>query len=233
VRRRSRLRRYNAWVWDRIKPYVGERVLEIGGGSGAMTRFLYGRELVVATDRETAYVDRLRNAFRRRPGIVVERADLESDDVLQLAHYNFDTVTAINVLEHTKDDVGALRRAHQLLPPGGRVIVFVPAGRSLFGSIDEGIGHQRRYEKQELVEKLQQAGFEVEHVSFQNRIAKMAWWMNAKLLGRRALPSGQSRVFDRLVPLFRAMEGDNPSSGLSLICVGRRAIPSASEGSAR
>jgi len=223
VRRRSRLQRYNRWVWDRIAPYVGQRVLEIGAGSGAMTRFLYGRELILATDRETPYVDRLRNAFRRRPGVFVDRVDLESDSALSVAHHRFDTVTCINVLEHAVDDLGALRRAHQILEPGGRVIVFVPAGRALFGSMDRGIGHERRYEKAELVEKLQQAGFEVEHVSFQNRIAKLAWWLNAKVLGNKALPSGQSRVFDRLVPLFRALEGDNPSTGLSLIAVGRRA----------
>ena len=222
VRRRSRLKRYNRWVWDRIAPYVGQRVLEVGAGSGAMTRFLYGRELIVASDKETAYVDRLRNAFRRRPGISVERVDLESDDSLALAEHRFDTVTAINVLEHAIDDVGALRRAHQLLQPGGRVIVFVPAGQSLFGSMDRGIGHQRRYEKDELEAKLREAGFEVEHVSFQNRMAKLAWWLNAKVLGRKALPSGQSRVFDRFVPLFRALEGENPSSGLSLIAVGRK-----------
>lgn len=222
VRRRSRLKRYNRWVWDRIAPYVGQRVLEVGAGSGAMTRFLYGRELIVASDKETAYVDRLRNAFRRRPGIAVERVDLESDDSLALAEHRFDTVTAINVLEHAVDDVGALRRAHHLLQPGGRVIVFVPAGRSLFGSMDRGIGHQRRYEKDELEAKLREAGFEVEHVSFQNRMAKLAWWLNAKVLGRKALPSGQSRVFDRFVPLFRALEGENPSSGLSLIAVGRK-----------
>lgn len=222
VRRRSRLKRYNAWVWSRLQPFVGQRVLEAGAGSGVMTRFLYGRDLIVAGDKETAYYDRLKNAFRRRPGIVIERIDLESDDVLALAHHQFDTVTAINVLEHTSDDAAALRRAHQLLQPGGRIVIFVPAGKSLYGSLDKGIGHERRYEKQELVEKLQQAGFEVEHVSFQNRIARMAWWLNAKLFGRRALPSAQSRVFDRLVPLLRAMEGDNPSNGLSLIAVGRK-----------
>ncbi len=222
IRRRSRLTRYNRWVWDRIAPFVGQRVLEAGAGSGAMTRFFYGRELIVAADKETAYVDRLRNAFRRRPGVVVERMDLESDDALRLAHHQFDTVAAINVLENTTDDAGALRRAHQLLQPGGRVIVFVPAGRSLFGSMDRGIGHQRRYEKDELVEKVQQAGFEVEHVSFQNVIGKAAWWVNARLLRRKALPSGQSRVFDRLVPLFRALEGENPSTGLSLIVVGKK-----------
>jgi glycosyltransferase involved in cell wall biosynthesis len=222
VRRRSRLTRYNRWVWDRIRPYVGQRVLELGGGSGAMTRFFYGRELVVASDREVAYVDRLRNAFRRRPGMVVERADLESDSILSLGHYNFDTITCINVLEHTTDDAAALRRAHALLPSGGRVIVFAPADPSLFGSMDRGIGHQRRYDKPDLVGKLQQAGFEVEHISFQNRLAKFAWWLNAKVLGRKALPSGQSRLFDRLVPLFRSLEGSNPSTGLSIIAVGRK-----------
>ncbi|MFP5247679.1 MAG: methyltransferase domain-containing protein, partial [Thermoanaerobaculia bacterium] len=222
IRRRSRLHRYNAWVWDRLKPFVGQRVLEAGAGHGAMTRFLYGRELIVAGDKETAYVDRLRNAFRRRPGIIVERVDLEADAVLDLAHYRFDTITAINVLEHTTDDVAALRRAHALLQPGGRIVIFVPAGKSLFGSMDRGIGHERRYERDELASKLQEAGFEVEQIGFQNRIAKLAWWLNSKLLGRRALPSGQSRAFDFLVPALRALEGENPRSGLSLIAIGRK-----------
>ena len=222
IRRRSRLKRYNRWLWERLQPYVGQRVLEAGAGHGAMTRFLYGRELIVTGDRETAYVDRLRNMFRRRPGIVVERVDLESDASLALGQHHFDTVTLINVLEHTADDVAVLRRARELVGIGGRVVIFVPAGQSLYGSMDEAIGHQRRYERGELVEKLQQAGLEVEHVSFQNRIARLAWRLNSKVLGRKALPGGQSRVFDMLVPLLRKLEGENPSQGLSLIAVGRK-----------
>ncbi|HEV8432386.1 MAG TPA: glycosyltransferase family 2 protein, partial [Thermoanaerobaculia bacterium] len=64
LRRLDSLKRYNSWIWERLAPYVGQRVLEIGAGSGTMTRFLYGRELIVATDRETPYLDRLRNRFR-------------------------------------------------------------------------------------------------------------------------------------------------------------------------
>ena len=222
LRRLDSLKQYNKWIWERVRPYVGQRVLEVGAGSGTMTRFLYGRDLIVATDKETPYIDRLRNQFRRRPGSIIERCDLDSDHALDLSRYGFDTVTCINVLEHTDDDVAALRRAQQILVPGGRVIVFVPAGKDLYGELDRGVGHQRRYEADELREKLRQSGFEVESVSYQNRVAKLAWWLNSKVLKRSALPLAQSRIFDRLVPLFRAFEGDAPSSGLSLIAIGRK-----------
>ena len=221
LRRRGRLQRYNAWVWDRIRPFIGQRVLEIGAGWGTMTRFFYGRDLIVATERETPYLDRLRNAFRRRPGIAIEHFDPEAGDVAPLKAYRFDTVTLINVLEHTVDDGAALRRAFDVLEPGGRVIVFVPADSKLCGKLDDGIGHRRRYDKDELIAKLGAAGFVLEHIAWQNRLARVAWRLN-NVLGRAALPAGQSRVFDRLVPLFRAFEGDNPSKGLSLIAVGRK-----------
>ena len=222
LRRLDALKRYNKWIWERLQPYVGQRVLEVGAGSGTMTRFLYGRELIVATDKETPYLDRLRNAFRRRPGIIVERLDLESDSAADLSRYAFDTVLCINVLEHTVDDVAALRRVQQLLMPGGRVIVFVPAGMDVYGALDRGVGHQRRYEREMLTAKLQEAGFQVEHLSYQNQAGKLAWWVNSRLLQRQALPAAQSRIFDRIVPILRTLEGDNPSSGLSLIAVGRK-----------
>jgi glycosyltransferase involved in cell wall biosynthesis len=222
LRRLDSLNRYNQWIWERLAPYVGQRVLEVGAGSGTMTRFLYGRELIVATDRETPYLDRLRNRFRRKPGIVVERLDLDSDDALELARYGFDTVTCINVLEHTADDAAALRRAGQLLQPGGRIIVFVPAGKDLFGTLDRGVGHQRRYERDELIEKLRAAGFEIEDVSYQNRVAKLAWWLNSRVFRRSAMPAAQSTLFDFFVPLWKSLEGPHPSTGLSLIAIARK-----------
>jgi len=222
IRRLDSLKRYNKWIWERVQPFVGQRVLEAGAGSGTMTRFLYGRELVVAADNETPYVHRLRNRFRRNHGITVETLNLDSDAALDLAKYQFDTVTLINVLEHTKDDAAALRRVFGLLQPGGRTIVFVPAGKSLFGTLDKGVGHERRYERDELVKLLTEAGFSVENVGWQNRVARWAWYFNSKVFKRNALPGAQSKVFDRLVPLLKALEGDHPSNGLSLIAVGRK-----------
>src|SRR4029078_7904227 len=102
------------------------------------------------------------------------------------------------------------------------VIVFVPAGHELFGAMDQSVGHMRRYEKEELIAKLREGGVEIEDAGYQNRIAKAAWWVNSKLLKRRGLPLAQSRIFDRFVPLIRALEGDSPASGLSLAAVGRK-----------
>ena len=226
LRRRGSLSRYNRWIWEAVAPFVGQRVLEAGAGSGTMTRFLYGRELIVATDKETPYIDRLRNAFRRRPGIKVERLDLDSDAALALAHYNFDTVMCINVLEHTDDDAAALRRVYQLLTPGGRVVIFVPAGKDLFGTLDRGIGHQRRYDRDELLAMLRAAGFEIEDSFYQNRAAMLAWRLNSKIFNRGDLPAAQSKIFDRLVPLIKALDGDRPKKGLSLIAIGRKGVGS-------
>jgi hypothetical protein len=131
------------------------------------------------------------------------------------------------VLEHTADDGNVLRRIYDLLMPNGRVIVFVPAGRELYGSLDRGIGHLRRYDKEDLIQKLTAAGFEIEEIGFQNRISRLAWRANS-LFGRSALPAGQSRIFDALVPIFRALEGPRPSNGLSLIAIGRKPAPATS-----
>jgi glycosyltransferase involved in cell wall biosynthesis len=222
LRRLDSLRKYNRWIWERIKPYVGQRVLEVGAGTGTMTRFLYGRELIVATDRETPYIDRLTNAFRRRPGIIVERFDPESSDPSGLERYQADTVVCINILEQIADDEAALRRMFDLLAPGGTIIIYVPAGKDLFGPLDRGVGHQRRYDRLELSQKLIRAGFEVKETGFQNQAGLLGWWLNSKLLRRTQLPLAQSRLFDFFVPLFRAIEPPKPGSGLSLLAIGRR-----------
>ncbi|MHB0969533.1 MAG: glycosyltransferase [Thermoanaerobaculia bacterium] len=223
LRRLERLHRYNGWIWERLRPFIGQRVLEVGSGTGSMTRLLYGRDLVVATDKETAYYDRLANAFRRTPGMAVERLDLDTDPPSHFRDYRFDTVTAINVLEHTQDDVAALRRIHGLLEPGGRVVIYAPANKSLFGPLDKGVGHERRYDRDEIAQKLEAAGFSIEEIGWQNQAGKLGWWFNSRILRRKSLPSGQSRAFDFFVPLFRALESAHPHSGLSIIAVGRKA----------
>jgi glycosyltransferase involved in cell wall biosynthesis len=222
LERLGSLTRYNRWIWENIKPWVGHRVLEVGAGIGNMTRVLYGRDLIVATDVELPYLHILRNRFSRTPTVHVQRLDLNSDDSLALKSYEFDTVVCLNVLEHIQDDASALQRLYEVLTPGGRLVLFVPADQKLFGTMDVQVGHFRRYSRDDLQRVIESAGFRIETIFYQNVFGRLGWWFNGRVLKRSHLPAGQSKVFDFLVPLLRRIEPANPRTGLSLIAVASR-----------
>ncbi|MFI5396639.1 MAG: glycosyltransferase [Candidatus Binatia bacterium] len=222
LKRMARLHRYNAWLWSKVAPYVGTRVLEVGSGIGNMTRFLSSRERVVATDINPIYLALLRDGFEKMPHVRVRLFDLAADYVPEDVGTGFDTVLCLNVLEHVEDDLAALRRIYDILAPHGHLVLIVPGLSSLFGEIDRAIGHHRRYERSELQHKLEAAGFAVEHLSAFNIIGALAWYVNARLLRRRAVPAFQARINDLLVPLFRLEDHLNCRVGLSLLAVGRR-----------
>jgi glycosyltransferase involved in cell wall biosynthesis len=215
------LKRYNAFLWDLIRPYVGRRILEVGSGTGVMTRYLATRERVVATDIDPDYIELLRRTYADNPKVEVRALDLGrlAEDGLPPA--SFDTVVCANVLEHIEDDAAALGALRNLLAPGGRVVLIVPALRPLYGTIDKAIGHYRRYVRDEIAHKLAAAGLAVEHVSYFNLLGVPGWFLNARLLGRRTVPGVQARLNDRLVPLLRLERRFGPPIGMSLLAVGR------------
>jgi glycosyltransferase involved in cell wall biosynthesis len=221
LQRMEALHRYNAWLWAKVAPYVGTRVLEVGAGTGTMTKQLASRELVVATDVDEKYVWMLRNTFTNDPHVRVCKFDLGGDVPADLGT-GFDSIICLNVLEHVEDDVGALRHLHDLLAPNGRVVLIVPALHSLYGEIDRAIGHHRRYERAEIEERLSAAGFIIEHTSAFNVIGALGWFVNARLLKRRTVPGFQARINDWLVPFLRIEDYLQPSVGLSWLAVGRR-----------
>jgi glycosyltransferase involved in cell wall biosynthesis len=220
--RMARAERYNRWLADRLGPYLGRRVLEIGAGIGSFTRHLRGRELVLATDINPRYRRILANTFERHTGIQVRPLDLADFDPAALVADRLDTVVCLNVLEHIADDRQALRRLHDVLVPGGRLVLLVPAHRRLHGSIDDAIGHRRRYERRDLEARLREAGLEVEAVAFLNRLGAVGWYLNSVLLRRRRVPGLQVRLQDLLVPLIRAEGALALPFGLSLLAVGRK-----------
>jgi SAM-dependent methyltransferase len=228
LERMATLRNYNRWILDRFEGSIGNRVLEVGAGTGNMTRLLYGRDLIVATDVELAYLHILRNRFSRQPTIRVEALDLEKEDWKALRDTGFDTIVCFNVLEHIEGDVEALQRLYELLMPGGRLLLFVPADQNLFGTLDVQVGHHRRYTAATLERALSAAGFRIRELGYHNVFGRLGWWLNGRVLKRAHIPAAQSRLFDFLVPLLRRLEPRRPDNGLSLIAVAER--PHSSDG---
>ena len=76
-------------------------------------------------------------------------------DLIKLPYRNesFDYVSALDVLEHIKDDEVAVSEIGRILKKNGIAIITVPHRMKFYTKQDKLIGHYRRYEIQELIEK--------------------------------------------------------------------------------
>jgi glycosyltransferase involved in cell wall biosynthesis len=219
--RLNRAPRFSRWMADVIRPYTGSRVLEIGAGIGNLTMHLVPREVYWATDLNPEYLGTLERLRTNRPYLRIAHVDA-TDASSFPTEQSFDTVIFLNVLEHLADDAGALRNVYAALENGGTAVVLVPSDPKLFGTLDEVLGHCRRYTEKQLVEVGQAAGFTVERVLKFNRPGVIAWWLNGKILRRRTFGLAQIRLLNLLTPLFRVLDPWLPLPSLSLIAVLRK-----------
>ena len=211
--------RFNRWMFDRVRPWVGDRVLEIGSGIGNLSQFLVDRASVVLTDTAPEYLERLRGRFGQMPGVEVMRLYLPHIEE-PVAQRRFDTIVCLNVLEHVADDDLSLAAMSRLLDRRGRLILLVPALPGLYGSLDRALGHVRRYTPRELRTKFDRAGLRMRHLEYFNLAGLPGWWLAGRVLRRAIIPAGSLRLFDALVPLFTLERFLPWRLGQSLIAIG-------------
>jgi len=213
--------RYNSWMFDRLRPWVGDAVLEIGAGIGNLSAFLMDRPRVMLTDTSPTYLDGLRERFADRSNVSVARLFLPLADPADFGP-PYDTVICLNVLEHVEDDARSLRAILTLLKPGGRLVLLVPALPALYGTLDRALGHYRRYARRDLEHRFEEAGYRVEHTEYFNLAGIPGWWLTGRVLQRTLIPQGSLKLFDALVPLFRCERFLPWRVWQSLIAVGAR-----------
>src|SRR5713101_4470462 len=88
---------YRGWMFHRIAPYIGQRVLEVGAGIGNFTTLLLDRELVVAVDNYGPCVEALERRFALARNVVPIEANIARLAGDGLSHYGFDTIVCLNV----------------------------------------------------------------------------------------------------------------------------------------
>ncbi|MEO8372457.1 MAG: glycosyltransferase [Candidatus Solibacter sp.] len=218
----AQTRKFNAWMADTVRPYLGRHVLELGSGIGNMTRHLSrGRKTYTASDIDEEHMARLRVRFLGRPNLKIRKCDLcDPVDFAELRG-NFDSVVCLNVVEHVEDDLGALRNIYSALQPGGCAVILVPQDQKAYGTLDQVLGHYRRYSEAQLRARMEEAGFQVERILHFNRVTRPGWRFNGQVLKRTSFSRFQLRVFDSLVPLWRRIDRFFPWPAVSVIAVGR------------
>ncbi|HEY8969036.1 MAG TPA: class I SAM-dependent methyltransferase [Puia sp.] len=219
--------RFNEWMFEAVRPYITGKTLEIGSGIGNISAILAGHKLpLYVSDHTDEYIERLRKRFAATDqvkGVLsIDLAEKNFDAVHAGIVGTFDTVFALNVIEHIEDDHLAILNCYKLLKPGGRVVVLVPAWPALYNRLDQGLEHHRRYSSTTL-RQLLSGLFTVTEMKYFNLAGIGGWWVTGTLLKRKVIGEGRAKVYNRLVPLFRLLDRLSfHRMGLSLVAVGEK-----------
>lgn len=141
-------------------PKIPRKILDVGCGTGMLMKELRQRGYFVCGIEN----NRLAIEFCKKRGLEeIKTCDLENN--LTIDDNSFEVVTCLDVLEHIENDENLLKEFRRIIKPFGFLILTLPAYMYLWSYWDEMLGHKRRYDKGKLLEKLQEAGFQVVKIS--------------------------------------------------------------------
>jgi len=204
----AKAKHWKAYWGQKVRPYLGRRVLDVGAGAGATAQLLCSdrHELWLALEPDhprLAEQMRGEKAAGRLPSCVETRVSTLIDID---PHAAFDTVLYIDVLEHIDDDRGEVSRAAAHLAPGGFLVVLAPAHQSLFTPFDTAIGHYRRYSKKSLL-NLTPQGVHIKWAGYLDSVGLLASLGNRWFLKSSMPTSGQIAIWDScMVPISRTLD---------------------------
>jgi SAM-dependent methyltransferase len=157
-----------------LKPDGTYRILDAGCGTGQMTKQLEDIGEAVGLDSASEAI-----AYARSRG--VERLVRGSITAPPFAERSFDCVLALDVIEHVDDDMGILTSLFRVIKPGGHLIITVPAFDALWSEHDEINHHKRRYRAPHLKMLIQEAGFDVDRLTYCNTALYFPVFVTRKL----------------------------------------------------
>ncbi|MDA0273454.1 MAG: class I SAM-dependent methyltransferase [Proteobacteria bacterium] len=163
---------YNRFLKDMVAKYAmgrsdnRARILDFGAGIGT-----FSGSVPVPVDRISCVEpDQEARRMLSDTGYTV----FESADQLPLLTYSY--VFSLNVLEHIEDHEAVVAQLYDAIEPGGRIYFYLPAFNHLRTSMDDQVGHHRRYTRSQLIALVSQAGFTHEDSGYTDFLGYFATW---------------------------------------------------------
>jgi len=205
---------YISWLFGKIRPYLGQEILEVGAGLGVFTRLLEEDDRNVMAIDKNLYGKKYCDSEISRADITSEPAGLKS---------RFDTVVCMNVLEHIDDDLGALTNMHACLADKGTLLLIVPAFQFAYGPVDRSNEHHRRYSRNSIRSRVRDAGFRIKRIEYMNMLGLLGWLYQNRILRSGVHRQGDLRRFNWLCPVLSRLERLGPPPfGLNLFIVAEK-----------
>lgn len=154
-------RHRNHCIIEMVKQFPPRGPLfDVGGGNGFVAKALEDNGIwtVLVEPGEKG----VENAKKRELTHII-RSTLEDAG---FKPHTLPGVGLFDVLEHIRDPPSFLAALHQLLEPGGRLYITVPAFKFLWSKDDDFAGHFQRYTVKRLRKLLKEHGFYVDYATY-------------------------------------------------------------------
>jgi 2-polyprenyl-3-methyl-5-hydroxy-6-metoxy-1,4-benzoquinol methylase len=231
----SAAKNFNKWTYQTIVPYCSGNILEIGSGIGNISKyFIDNNHDITLSDLRKNYRDALFNSFKdasNLKGVVdIDLSASDFEDKYPEHTGKYDTVFALNVVEHIEDELQVFENFYSLLKKNGMLIILVPAYNFLYNRFDKELMHFRRYNNTSLQALFKKDKFRIITDFYFNAAGIPAWFISGKIQENKTIPSGQMKFFDKIVPVMRFLDKILfKRIGLSVVCVGKKVVSLSSE----
>lgn len=180
-------------ICKEVKP--GQLVVDFGAGIGTFSKHIsMAGHAVHCIEPDHRQLDR-----------ILALGLSASENLTTFKDESVDLIYTLNVLEHIENDAKVLETCYQKIKPGGHILIYVPAFKILYSSMDKNVGHLRRYTRSTLADKVRLAGFSivrneyVDSVGFFASLIFKVFGNDSGTINRKALT-----LYDRYVfPLSR------------------------------
>jgi ubiquinone/menaquinone biosynthesis C-methylase UbiE len=194
------------WV-EKIRPHIGNDVLEVGAGIGSTTIALkhVSFDSWLCIEPDSLLCEKINQ--RKNAGEIDSKVIFSNCIASELPGNNkFDTILYIDVLEHIKNDREELNTAYKLLNKNGKIIILSPAHNYLYSQFDNKIGHFRRYNKKQLCD-IVPIGMTIKQISYMDSVGFFASLANKLILKQSDPTTAQIALWDKImIPISKIID---------------------------
>jgi len=213
--------KYTQWTYEQILPMLKGDILEVGSGIGTYSKNMindFPESMITLSEISSSYIADLKKFVSKN--VSISKLDLNiKEDYENIGYEKFDSIIAINVLEHVENDNFALEHIFKMLKKNGQACILVPSHKFLYNTIDANIGHFRRYTKKELRNKIEKTDFKIVKMYYFNPLGILGWYLNGTIWKDKKINDTLWKTYDKVLPISKIIDLLlSKTCGVSLIC---------------